>query len=242
LDAALRSQRRFVGDAAHELRSPLTALKLQFQLACRDGALQGNPDLLSKIDGRLNRTIHLVQQLLTLAREDAGTGPITGAFDLAAVAAHVVGDASILAEQKRIDLGLLSELNKQVPAVGDPDALAVLLANLVDNAIRYTPEGGRVDVSIGWEEKYAWAEVSDTGPGIPPHELERVFDRFYRAPGTTAQGSGLGLAIARRIANRHDADLQLTNRSPGPGLNARLLLYYHKGARSSRTIGTGQPD
>jgi two-component system OmpR family sensor kinase len=238
LDAALRSQRQFVADAAHELRSPLAALKLQFQLACQDGALPGNPALLSKIDGRLNRTIHLVQQLLTLAREDAGLTPTAGAFDLAEVAARVVGDASILAEQKHIDLGLLWDAGRQVPAVGAPDAIAVLLANLVDNAIRYTPAGGRVDVSIGWQEEYAWVDVTDSGPGIPSHELDRVFDRFYRVAGSAAHGSGLGLAIARRIADRHHADLRVSNRNPGPGLTARLHLYYHD---STRTAPEGNP-
>lgn len=236
LDTALRSQRLFVADAAHELRSPLTALKLQFQLAARDGALQGNPELLTKIDGRLNRTIHLVRQLLTLAREDAGVTPNEGAFDLAQVATQVVSDASILAEQKNIDLGLLRDRHRQVPAVGAPAAITVLLANLVDNAIRYTPEGGRVDVSIGWQEEYAWADVTDSGPGIPPGELERVFDRFYRVAGSAAHGSGLGLAIARRVADRHRAELQLSNLEPGPGLRARLVLYYHDGLRTQPEI------
>lgn len=240
LDAALRSQRLFVADAAHELRSPLTALKLQFELACRDGMLQGNPELLSRIDGRLNRTIHLVRQLLALAHEDTRVTAGAGAFDLVEVARQVVGDASILAEQKGIDLGLLSSGGGQVPAVGDPAAITVLLANLVDNAIRYTPEGGRVDVSVGWQDDYAWADVSDDGPGIPSQELTRVFDRFYRPAGSPGHGSGLGLAIARRVAERHHAELRLANRVPGPGLSARLLLfYYQEGARTA--LGMGAP-
>lgn len=244
LDAALHSQRRFIGDAAHELRSPLTALKLQFEVAVRDGALRGDPDLLAKIDGRLNRTIHLVRQLLALAHEDSRASAHAGAFDLAEVAKQVVADASILAEQKQVDLGLISHHGRQVPAVGDPEAITVLLANLVDNAIRYTPEGGRVDVSVGWQEDYAWADVSDSGPGIPSQELVRIFDPFYRPVGSPGHGSGLGLAIARRIADRHHADVCLTNHVRGPGLSARLLLYYHEGTRPARGAGTlaAKPD
>jgi two-component system OmpR family sensor kinase len=222
LDVALRSQRTFVADAAHELRSPLTALKLQLQLAVRDGALHGNSELLTKIEERLNRTIHMVQQLLALAREDAGSYIPADMLDLREVALQVVGDASILAEQKQIDLGL--EANSAAPlfVTGERAAISVLLANLVDNAIRYSRSGGKVDVSIGQQQGRSWIEVTDNGPGIAPEEMSRVFDRFYRGEGAAEQGSGLGLAIAGRIAQRHGAALAAVNRSPGPGLSVRV--------------------
>ena len=226
LDLALQGQRTFVADAAHELRSPLTALQLQLQLAVRAGTVSGDPAVLAKLDERLKRTIHLVNQLLTLAREDAAmTAPMTS-FDLHALAAQVVADASILAEEKQIDLGLEpSELAiDTVPCLidGEQHALGVLLGNLVDNAIRYTPRGGKVDVSIGRDRDAVWVEVSDNGPGIDADEIERVFDRFYRGEGVTQPGSGLGLAIARQIALRHRATLSIRKRGQAGGLAVRV--------------------
>jgi two-component system OmpR family sensor kinase len=226
LDLALQGQRTFVADAAHELRSPLTALQLQLQLAVRAGTVNGDPVVLAKLDERLKRTIHLVNQLLTLAREDAAMTAPMASFDLHALAAQVVADASILAEEKQIDLGLEpSELaTDTVPCLidGERHALGVLLGNLIDNAIRYTPQGGKVDVSIGRDRDGVWIEISDNGPGIEAGELERVFDRFYRGEGVTQLGSGLGLAIAKQIALRHRATLSIRKRSHAGGLVVRV--------------------
>jgi two-component system OmpR family sensor kinase len=222
LDLALHGQRTFVADAAHELRSPLTALQLQLQLAVRAGTVHGDPGVLAKLDERLKRTIHLVNQLLTLAREDAAMTAPMMPFDLHALGAQVVADASILAEEKQIDLGL----EPFAPAAGmttceiegERHALGVLLANLVDNAIRYTPRGGKVDVSITRNDRGVCLEVTDNGPGIAEDEIERVFDRFYRGEGVTQLGSGLGLAIARQIALRHRATLSIRRRDAAGGL------------------------
>ncbi|WP_175105298.1 sensor histidine kinase, partial [Pararobbsia alpina] len=226
LDLALQGQRTFIADAAHELRSPLTALQLQLQLAVRAGTVSGDPAVLAKLDERLKRTIHLVNQLLTLAREDAAMNALTASFDLHALAAQIVADASILAEQKQIDLGLepsgLAADTASCQIDGESHAIGVLLGNLVDNAIRYTPRGGKVDVSIERDGHGVCIEVSDNGPGIEEGEIERVFDRFYRGEGVTQLGSGLGLAIARQIALRHRATLSIRKRSHAGGLVVRV--------------------
>jgi two-component system OmpR family sensor kinase len=222
LQSVLQSQRTFVADAAHELRTPLTALKLQIQCALRDGIDSSNPRFLRGLEDRVNRAIHLVQQLLTLAREDAEVDARLGPVDLLKLAARTVGDLSILAEAKEIDLGLVSGSNVEsgsaVVVWGDENSLTTLVTNLIDNALRYTERGGRVDVHVVEAEWAVTLEVVDNGPGIPPDEVNRVLDRFYRAENTSGQGSGLGLAIAAKIAAKHRATLELRNRADGRGL------------------------
>lgn len=225
LDVALQAQRTFIADAAHELRSPLAALKLHLQAAARDGRLRGEGDALPKLEERLNRTIHLVQQLLTLAREDAGQRDAVATVDLRALAQQVVGDLSLLAEQKGIDLGLELDGDAQTDyrVSGDAASLTVLMNNLVDNAIRYSPHRARIDVRLSRDDSSVTIAVIDEGPGIPDEELPRVVDRFYRGEGATQQGSGLGLAIVSRVAQRHGARLTLSNRAPQRGLCARVV-------------------
>jgi two-component system OmpR family sensor kinase len=134
----------------------------------------------------------------------------------------VVGDLSMLAEANGIDLGLEcrdeQEPDDRYMVLGEQHALSIMLANLVDNAIRYTPAGGTVDVVLRRADGSIAFDVRDTGPGIPADELARVFDRFYRGSGTQAQGSGLGLAIAQHIARRHQVVLTVANNTGGPGL------------------------
>jgi two-component system OmpR family sensor kinase len=226
LQVASQAQRAFVADAAHELRSPLAALKLQLQAAQRDGSLVAQGPTLERIEGRLNRIIHLVQQLLTLAREDAQAPVSKVPVSLRRLGEQSVGDFSMLAEAKGIDLGLecANPLTSSdaYTVLAEPHALGVLLDNLIDNAIRYTARGGKVDVILRRNAHGIGIEVSDNGPGIPPEEHERVFDRFYRAPGTQEQGSGLGLTIALRIAQRHDATLTIRNHDGEPGLSVSV--------------------
>ena len=219
LSIASQAQRTFVGDAAHELRSPLAALKLQLQAAERDGSLIGSKQTFERIESRLNRLIHLVHQLLTMAREDTQRSAHLELVNLRRLCERAVGDFSMLAEAKQIDLGL--EYRREHDAdggytvSGEPHGIEVLLNNLIDNAIRYTPRGGKVDVVLTHNGDEIEICVVDSGPGIPEAERERVFDRFYRGTGTREHGSGLGLAIARRIAQRHQATLEMADNSPG---------------------------
>jgi two-component system OmpR family sensor kinase len=226
LHTASQTQRMFVSDAAHELRSPLAALQLQLQAAARDGTLTGSEQTLDRVQERLKRLIHLVQQLLTLAREDAAAATPRASVSVRRVGEQVVGELSLLAEAKRVDLGLEASApvgtDDAFSALTESHALVLLLSNLVDNAIRYTPAGGTVDVVLVRDAGTIRIEVRDTGPGIPDNELERVFDRFYRGADAQVQGSGLGLAIAARIANRLGLALTLHNRSDGRGLCARI--------------------
>jgi two-component system OmpR family sensor kinase len=226
LEASSRAQRTFIADAAHELRSPLTALKLQIQAATSDGTLYGTEQTLERIDTRLNRTIHLVQQLLTLAREDAQSEVHSLSFSLRRLAEQTVSDFSLLAEKKRIDLGLecRSPLMPDDPCnvLIDPHALSILLNNLVDNAIRYSSPGGKVDIVLTRAAGRLGIAVVDSGPGIPETDMPRILDRFYRGGDARGVGSGLGLAIAARIAQRHQLKLVLRNNATSSGLTASV--------------------
>lgn len=214
LGNSMQAQRAFVADAAHELRTPLGALKLQIQLAERAASAEERQVAFADLKRGLERAIHLVQQLLTLARQEPGVSePAHRPVDLALLAHSVVADFALHAVTRRIDLGIGSE----APAVvdGDADDLRIMLNNLVDNALHYTPEGGRIDVSVLAAADAFSIIVQDSGPGIPEDDLTRVFDRFYRADGGQVKGSGLGLAIVRQIAQAHGAEVMLRNSGHG---------------------------
>jgi two-component system OmpR family sensor kinase len=222
LAAALEAQRNFVADAAHELRTPLTALRLQAQLAERATDAQERASAFATLKQGLERAAHLVQQLLTLAREDPSAGERSlSEVELGAIAADVVSRYAALAENRGIDLGL-ARRDPDLILRGEPEGLDTLLSNLVDNALRYTSRGGRVDVSAFRSGGDIALEVTDNGPGIAPEERERVFDRFYRRANSDEPGSGLGLAIVRSIAQRHRAHVQLDSGPGGIGLAARV--------------------
>jgi two-component system OmpR family sensor kinase len=239
LNDASQAQRIFVADAAHELRTPLAALKLQLQAARRDGTLQGEGQILERLEGRLNRIIHLAQQLLTMAREDANHAVSVAPMSLRRLAETSVSDLSLLAEARHIDLGLEppeDDAADDYAVLGDQQALGILLNNLIDNAIRHTPEGGKVDVVLMRDARGVGLEVVDTGAGIAPEELARVFDRFYRGAGAQGSGSGLGLAIASSIAMRHGATLDVRNLSEAGGLSVRL-----NGLAPAATLAPAEP-
>jgi two-component system, OmpR family, sensor kinase len=225
LDEALRSQRAFVADAAHELRSPLTALQLQLQLAERAGDDVERQAAFAKLRQRLDRAIHLVRQLLTAARQEGAeeTRPNTP-VDLLELARTCVGERYDQACAKEVDLGIVDgEAQVATPRVqGSADSLRILLGNLLDNALRYTPVGGRVDVMVARAEGAVLLQVLDDGPGIAPADRERVLDRFYRAAGQPEWGSGLGLSIVRSIADAHGATISLGGGLSGRGLSVTV--------------------
>lgn len=221
LAQALSAQRAFVADAAHELRTPLAALQIQLQLCERASAPEARAAALAELRAGLQRTTHLVQQLLTLARQEPDAAHTAEHEDLrlADIARQTLVDHAALAEARHIDLGA-EALDDSAVVRGDAAALRTLVANLIDNAIRYTPEGGRIDLGVrrdAAETKDArnWLEVCDSGPGIPADERARVLDRFYRGAGQDQPGTGLGLAIVRSIAERHGARLVLDTSALG---------------------------
>lgn len=221
LGRALSSQRSFIADAAHELRTPLTAVKLQIQLAERAVTDAERASAFAQLKGGAERAIHLVAQLLALARNEpeAAGRPFTP-VNLTHVARQVVAEQASIAEAANLQLGLSSAA--PVPIMGDVEALRTMLSNLVNNAILYTPSGGTVDVETKTQDGHACLVVTDTGPGIPAAERQRVFDRFYRYESAGITGSGLGLAIVQKVAQRHGASVELGAGPDGRGLKATV--------------------
>ena len=226
---AFEAQKNFVADAAHELRSPLTALKLQAQALRRvDADPVAREAAVARLNLGLDRAIRGVEQLLLLAREEAGSGQasdVAGPVDLQSVITLAVADVLPQARLKNMDLGLAdSPTAQQMPTLnGQPQALRIMLRNLLENAVKYTPPGGQVDVSFDVQQGQPVLTVEDSGPGIAPENRPRVFDRFFRVSDTAQEaGSGLGLAIARAIADRHGARLVLGDSKRLGGLKVEV--------------------
>jgi signal transduction histidine kinase len=221
MDAILKTQRNFIADAAHELLTPLTALRLQTQLLARADSTARRREVVAELQGGVSRTLQLASQLLALARHggDAG-GREFCPLDLATLVRNVLAINAPLAHAKSVRADLVVE----GPCVirGDEEALNTLLSNLVENAIKYSELDGTVRVSLQGDDRRVSVSVEDSGPGIPPQERERVFDRFYRRSGHTASGNGLGLAIAREIATRHGTAIRLEGSVALGGLRAVL--------------------
>jgi two-component system OmpR family sensor kinase len=208
---AFEAQKNFVADAAHELRSPLAALKLQVQGLQRAHDDAARELAVQRLGAGIDRAARLVEQLLVLARQQstAATGTPAEPVRLAELARQGVGEMAALAQQRGIDLGFGAADESAIQ--GYPDALRILLRNLLDNALKHTPAGGSVDVELRREDGRLLLQVDDSGPGIPEAERRRVLDRFYRVAGTGATGSGLGLAIVKSIAELHGATLVLAD-------------------------------
>lgn len=221
LREAIEAQQAFVADAAHELRTPLTALRLQLQLATQADDEAERRAALARLGTGIERASRLVEQLLDLARHQAlPAGGARQAVALDELAREVVGGLVPLAEARRQDLGIAA--SEPVSVHGEARALHMLLRNLVDNALRYTPAEGRIDITVGSEAGCAFLQVTDSGPGIPPAERGRVFDRFVRIGDNTAPGTGLGLAIVQSIAKSHRASIELADNPLGPGLRVTV--------------------
>ena len=220
---ASRQQQRFLANAAHQLRTPLAGLQAHAELALAQAVPPGCRAELEQVHGATVRTARLANQLLALARAEAGVRQ-AGAPERAELRA-VVGESADewvrLALSRDIDLGFDLE---DAAVRGDPLLLREALANLVHNAIEYTPAGGRVTVRVGRRAGASVLEVEDEGPGIPPGERERVLERFYRVPGTAGTGSGLGLAIVREIAQAHGATLAVGEGVAGRGCRVTLVF------------------
>lgn len=239
LSDAIDTQRAFIADAAHALRTPLTALQLQAQLVERADNEPARREAVGNLREGLERLTHLVTQLLTLARHEPGAA-VAGQQPVALheLAATVVGEMTQAALDRHIDLGVDATEGRDGEAAGltvhgDPDALRILLTNLIDNALRYVPAGGKVDVRVQRADAGRVALiVADNGPGIPPEQRARVLDRFYRLPEAPSGGSGLGLAIVDEIAQVHRATLALEDNEPG--LRVRMVFPAAGGVQGER--------
>lgn len=224
VDQSMDSQRRFVADAAHELRSPLTALSLQAERLADAEMSSLARERLTILRQGIERGRSLLDQLLTLAKAHSATDVPKSSVSIQAIYRRVLEDLMPLAEVKHIDIGVEGAQDADVWA-SEMDMIAVV-KNLVDNAIRYTPEGGRVDLSVGVSEGKAVLRIQDSGPGIPLAERDRVFDPFYRSLGSEQTGSGLGLSIVQTIANRIGADicLDFSDQEKQTGLSVTVLF------------------
>lgn len=225
LEQSFGAQKRFVADAAHELRTPVMALSVQAELAATASNEEQRRAAVAELRAGTERLSRLTRQLLNLARLEPGAAGATqrDGVDLAEVAREVVLDHADAAESKGIDLGL--EVRDAATVAGLREHLRILLRNLVDNAVRYTPPGGRVDVCVrkaGQGE--AVLEVLDDGPGIPESQRQHVFERFRRGPGQREAGSGLGLAIVKQIAEECGAQAVVTEGIGGRGACLRVAF------------------
>lgn len=222
LELSLNSQRSFVSDAAHQLRTPIAALQAQVEATQAESSTEQS----SHLDGILtatHRLAHLVEQMLALARAEPLSCDTSPEQALAAVVQSAAETWLPLAIRRGIDLGFELE-----PACVRGNALLLqeMLGNLLDNALRHTPEGGAVTVACGEQQGQAWLSVEDSGAGIPVAERERVFERFYQMPGSQGGGSGLGLAIIRQIAEQHGAAIEVKN---SPRLGGALFRVTFRG-------------
>jgi two-component system OmpR family sensor kinase len=223
LGRAMAAQKGFIADAAHELRTPLTAVQLQLEEARLAGTVEEREAAFDDLQRGVSRAIHLISQLLTLARQEPEVSQsVFQRVDLREIARLVVAEQTPLAIARQVDVGISDAVESVIQ--GDPEALRVMLGNLVDNAIRYSPAAGRVDVAVTHEDHHAALIVHDEGPGIPTSDRARVFDRFFRGTELDVPGSGLGLAIVKSIAERHLATIALDSGPGGRGLVVRLTF------------------
>jgi two-component system sensor histidine kinase TctE len=227
LEENLQAQQRFIAQAAHQMRTPLTGLKTQTELALSETDPAQMRNALLLIAESTDRASHMINQLLILARAEASHEKLhrVEPLDLDELARGVTEEWVVRAMAKRIDLGF-EESDRSLLINGVPLLLRELLSNLVDNAIKYTPAGGHVTVRTRAGAQ-AVLEVEDDGIGIPAEERSSIFERFYRVLGTDAEGSGLGLAIAAEIAELHQARIDLLTGSEGRGSLFRVSFPRH---------------
>ncbi|WP_133140873.1 ATP-binding protein [Legionella genomosp. 1] len=225
LQEGFEREKRFAADAAHELRTPLAALKAQAQVALNTSNIDEKNQALHKLIASVNRSTHIVQQLLTMSKLVPGSTGINDVdeVNLIKVAREIMAMLAPSALEKQIELEF--EHDDNLPVLeGNSTAIGILIRNLVDNAIRYCKENGKVIVRVFQKESQLIFEVSDNGPGIPEELQSRVFERFFRVLGNKSPGSGLGLAIVRQICDLHGARVELESPKEGTGLIVRVLF------------------
>ena len=220
---SMQLQRRFLADASHELRSPMAALSLQAEMLSNVDMPDEAKKRLARLRQGIDRGRNLLDQLLSLARAQDAKATPTKTISVQQVYRRVLEDLMPLAEAKHIDVGVA--IKSDVHLLANELDLVAIVKNLVDNAIRYTPDGGCIDLSVVDEPNHVILEIEDSGVGIPEGERERVLDPFYRVLGSDQTGSGLGLSIVKTIAERLQGRIELSDSSQFPqGLKARVVL------------------
>ena len=220
----LDRERRFIADAAHELRTPIAALGVQAENLDKAATEHDRIARLAELKGGIRRTAHLLEQLLDHARYTGDAKRVNEAIDISRVARTVVADLLPLAARRSIDLGFTAS-DQALVTVGEP-AVATVIRNLVSNALQYAPDGGRVDIGVFTFPDEAILEVEDNGPGVSPEDLGRIVDPFTRGQDSQGEGTGLGLSIVSRIARAAGGRLVLENRdgAAGSGLRAQVTF------------------
>jgi two-component system, OmpR family, sensor histidine kinase QseC len=224
LDLVIQQEKRFSSDAAHELKTPLAALKTQAQVALNIVKNEAEIKALQNIIVCVNKSSHIVQQLLTLSRMVNHTiSKNHETINLNKNAAIAIAEINSEAKKKNITIELINPDTPQL-ILGYNLGIDILFKNLLDNAIRYTQGNGTIQVIIENHSKYIILKIIDNGPGIPPELRDRVFERFYRILGNQASGSGLGLSIVKQIVQMHNAQIELTTPASGQGLEVRIIF------------------
>lgn len=227
LNEAIQAERRFIGDAAHELRTPLSALQAQLEVAVRATSTEEKNAALSKLQVAVQRSSRLSEQLLDLARLEAGArAPRRDLHDLDEIVRHVASEFEVTAHLHHRSIELAIEPCR---IHCEMDEVGILVRNLLDNALRYTFTGGTVRIHCGYcgsdDARWAFIEVADDGPGVPAEEQSAIFERFHRATGSSAvRGSGIGLSLVARIASMHRARIETGSGIGNPGLAVRVLF------------------
>lgn len=225
IGALLDRERQFTADAAHELRIPLAAIKTHAQVARQARDAGERKQALESVVQGTDRAIRLVEQLLVLARLDHQSLSATQEpVNLTEVVVKGVIDETPKATAKQVDLGISEGADNKAIITGNFDLLNILIRNLLDNAVRYTPEGGKVNASVRQQGGRVFLQITDSGPGISPERRQRVFDRFYRIEGSAEQGCGLGLSIVSRIAEIYGASINLTDGLETSGLTVTVTF------------------
>jgi two-component system sensor histidine kinase QseC len=222
IGAMVESERRFTADAAHELRTPIAAIRAQAQVALAESDAAARAHALQFTLRGCDRAARLVEQLLTLSRLESGAAPARAVLDLASLARRVAGEIAPAALTRGQELSL--EADATCPVHGDETLLAVLLRNLLDNAVRYSPPGAAIAVAVSRTDGTVVLGVEDAGPGLPEPEIRRLGERFFRVLGSGESGSGLGWSIVRRIADAQGASVQIGRSRVLGGLSVRVSL------------------
>jgi two-component system sensor histidine kinase TctE len=223
LNGVLNAQNRFIADAAHQLRTPLAGAQAQLELALLENDSVQHQQLLARVSTSMERLSHTITQLLSLARnqQDASKNIVMSPVNLYQIAQEVTSDMVPTAIKKGLTMGFKAD-SQNTMVLGDSKRLKEMLYNLIDNAVLYTPAGGKVTVKIHREAGEIVLSVIDNGPGIPKAEREKVFERFHRVIGNGQEGSGLGLALVMEIAQLHQANVEIIDEPRKKGLNIQV--------------------